>query len=93
MFMPRAAARIFLRVERVGVERLQDISAADAKAEGVSIANAVMRGGYGGDDSPHWREAYAELWDSINDKKDGGAYLWVNNCWVFVYEFEVLEKP
>jgi hypothetical protein len=66
--MPKEVARIFLRVTDVWVERVQDITPQDAKAEGVCIANHTFRGGYGGDDSPHYREEFAILWDSINSK-------------------------
>lgn len=72
-FMPKVAARIWLRVTNVRVERVQDISEADTKSEGVvypenawSIANFV------------------ELWDSINKKL---GFEWKSNPWVWVVEF------
>lgn len=87
--MPREAARLFLRVKDVRVQRLQDISNEDAKAEGANIANWIARGGYGGDDSPHYREAFGELWDSVNDKRGHG---WHANPWVWAYEFERISE-
>ena len=88
--MPKEAARIFLRVVDVRVERLQDITPQDAKAEGVSILNYTMRGGYGGDDSTHYKESFAELWDRKNAKR---GHPWESNPWVWKIEFEKIEKP
>ena len=90
IFMPREAARIFLRVTDVRAERLQDITNIDAMKEGVSIENWTKRGGYDGADSIHWRESFAELWNSINAKR---GYSWDTNPWVWVIEFERCEKP
>lgn len=90
--MPRWASRITLVVTDVRVHRLQDISEADAIAEGVYPA-AV----YGGK-VESWlpaenmrdrfystaRDAYAALWDGIN-----GAGSWAANPWVVAYTFTV----
>ncbi|KLR58082.1 hypothetical protein [Diaphorobacter sp. J5-51] len=87
--MPRHASRITLEITGVRVERLQDISEADAIAEGVR----QMRDGSGcwvGSDGPGslvtpWltaRDAYADLWDQIN-----GQGAWAANPWVWVVEF------
>lgn len=83
--MPRWASRILLEVVSVRVERLQDISEADAKAEGVIWDDAGQ----------YWQPsedincpccfaygAYAELWESIN-----GRESWDANPWVWVVEF------
>jgi len=84
--MPRSAARLFLTVKSIRVERLQDISEEDAKAEGV-IAEIEIRSLE--DKSIHepfgYRLAFTELWDSINSKR---GYGWDRNCWVWVVEFE-----
>jgi len=80
IYMPRAAARIFLRVTDVRVERLQDISEADALNEGCD-------GEIAGTISIKPIEEYKALWDSINGKR-GGAYKWDSNPWVWVIEFE-----
>ena len=70
--MPRYAARLFLEVREVRVERLQDITEAAAKAEGVlPFNNQVLRA----------KSYFEELWNAINGK---GA--WESNPWVFVYE-------
>lgn len=73
--MPRQASRLTLEVTAVRVERLQDISEADARAEGCPAqAPGLPR---------HW---YAQLWDRIN-----GAGAWDANPWVWVVEFHKVE--
>lgn len=89
--MPRAASRITLEVVGVRVERLQDISEADAIAEGVDRfpgcrqdddAAAFNRIGPVDNDSfPIAR--YAVLWEQIN-----GTGSWDANPWVWVVEFK-----
>jgi hypothetical protein len=70
--MPRAASRINLDVTGVRVEQLQDISEADAKAEGSPLASG----------SYSHRGWYRELWGEIN-----GPGSWDANPWVWVIEF------
>lgn len=79
--MPRAAARIFLRVMGVRVERVQDISYEDVLSEGIQecVGRAV------GEDCVCADIKYARLWDSLNAKR---GYGWDVNPWVWVYEFE-----
>lgn len=79
MFMPRWMSRITLEVTGVRVERLQDISEADAKAEGCP-GTAPMGFCLS-------RIEYRELWESIN-----GAGSWATNPWVWVVEFKRI-KP
>lgn len=86
IFMPKEACRIFLRVTGVRVERLQEISNADAKAEGIPPEEE-----WPFDDTP--REMFAYLWDDINAKRNGGAYAWDSNPWVWVVQFERTERP
>jgi len=90
MFMPRWASRITLEVTEVRVERLQDISDADAIAEGIESFTDFLPSG-------HWRrydkatfnsyvsspvDSYASLWESIN-----GAGSWEANPWVWAVSF------
>ena len=82
IFMPREAARIFLRVTNVRVERLQDISEDDARAEGVRAYGPNNCSGTSA------RIAFAELWDSLNAKRGFG---WDTNPWVWVIKFHRLE--
>lgn len=78
--MPRWASRITLEVTGVRVERLQDISIADAMAEGVVECNPSLRG-LG--PCSEWRYAYEDLWKQIN-----GQGAWESNPWVWVVEFK-----
>jgi hypothetical protein len=90
MHMPRWASRITLEVTEVRVERLQDCSAADARAEGVVHNNVVDRlaglplWSVPGTDAGgrHSVAAYAALWDHIN-----GPGAWDSNPWVAAYSF------
>jgi hypothetical protein len=91
--MPKEAARIFLMVKSVRVERLQSISPADAIAEGIQEFTKdgnVMKYGIDGWDwgtMPRTPEAgYKALWESIN-----GAGSWETPQWVWVIEFEHLK--
>lgn len=77
--MPRALSRILLEITGVRVERLQDISEADAMAEGVSPDMGLCW--QSGDDTP--RGMYGELWESIN-----GPGSWAANPFVWVVEFK-----
>jgi hypothetical protein len=89
IFMPRAASRITLEVTGVRVERLQDISEADAIAEGVyTNEQAIEKLGLPSDTklSGSCVDKYRIVWDSINGKK----YPWASNPWVWCIEFKKL---
>jgi hypothetical protein len=91
MFMPRWASRITLEVTGVRVERLQDISEADAMAEGCTRNhNNYYWGGphkAGGlKQMANAKQAYQDLWESINSPGS-----WDANPWVWVVEFKRLE--
>lgn len=83
--MPRKAARIFLRVKGVRIERLQDIDAADCVAEG---CDADMLSGVGPEFT---RGVFNGIWDSTIKEKDFPFYSWDANPWVWVIEFEKTE--
>ena len=82
--MPKEAARIFLCVNDVRVERLQEIDEEDAIAEGFADSPA-------GTESP--LERFAVLWDKTVKRDDLRKYGWHANPWVWVIEFERCEKP
>ena len=81
--MPREAARIWLKITDVRVERLQDIRYFDCLHEGVPYHQfeAFIRG------------KFADLWDSTIKKSDIDCYGWGANPFVWVIEFERCEKP
>ncbi|UBN55273.1 hypothetical protein [Pantoea agglomerans] len=87
--MPRWASRITLEITGVRVERLNDISENDARAEGVQ----PLRGGYWRHYQPEWtqhqlsaRGSFATLWKSIY-----GEESWQASPWVWVIEFKRVE--
>lgn len=79
--MPRWASRILLEIRGVRVEKLQDITEEDARAEGVEVVSVadVPRNAY-------WtcRQDFAQLWDALNAER---GYGWDANPWVWVIEF------
>jgi len=81
--MPRIASRILLEITEVRVERLQDISRSDIRAEGLECPAELASD----DVSPNYREwypaAWRELWESIN-----GVGAWDANPLVWVVEFK-----
>jgi hypothetical protein len=79
--MPRAASRITLEVTGVRVERLQDISEADAHAEGCSFECMTPTGQDSGS-AIHGPGGYIALWESIN-----GPGSWEANPWVWCVSF------
>lgn len=85
--MPRWASRLEYDVTAVRVERLQDISEADAFEEGCTGDGYTLT-----DDSfALARQEFAELWDATHGRKPGRA--WADNCWVWVLGLEVADKP
>nr|DAE10952.1 MAG TPA: ASCH domain protein [Siphoviridae sp. ctPsO101] len=85
--MPKEAARIWLKVTDVRVERLQEISAKGIRNEGLS-SMAVHAG-----DMDVALEEWKNLWNSTIKKADICRYGWEANPWVWVIEFEPCEKP
>lgn len=99
--MPKEAARIWLKVTDVRVERLKDMTDNDALkegAEGVRCDHAGL-GAYGCTDCMNtgWLEPplleFMGIWDSTIKKSDLDRYGWYANPWVWVIEFERCEKP
>lgn len=88
--MPRWASRLTLTVTNVRVQRLQDISEDDARAEGVlwvpghgEIAPADLHEGYS--NYLNCREGFQVLWNSLNAAR---GYGWDANPWVCAVTFE-----
>lgn len=78
IFMPRWASRITLEITGIRVERVQDISEEDAKAEGF-----IVEPYQGVGDLPSDR--FQRYWDRLNSKR---GYSWKENPWVWVIEFK-----
>ncbi len=98
--MPKEAARIFLRVTDVRVERLQDITEEQARAEGIrgywaephNDEPPFVAPGAGSDLFHTRKEAFGKLWNSTVQKSDLAKYGWNANPWVTVNEFERINK-
>lgn len=84
--MPKEAARIWLKVTNVRVERLQDITADDIRSEGLS--SIAVHAGNMEIALKEWKK----LWNSTIKKSDLDRYGWDANPWVWVIEFEMCEK-
>lgn len=90
LHMPRWASRILLEITDVRVERLREISQADAEAEGVG----KLKKGFWKNYQPGWTEfqltargSFATLWKSIY-----GDESWYADPWVWVVEFKRIEE-
>ncbi|MCR5755537.1 MAG: ASCH domain-containing protein [Acetatifactor sp.] len=106
--MPKEAARIWLKVTDVRVERLQEITEDQTEAEGFTFTPPCLRqvseDSYCDLDGPCTSKIkYCDmssgelfgkvLWDSTIPKQDLDTYGWDANPWVWVIEFERCEKP
>jgi len=100
IFMPRWASRITLEIKNIRVERIQEISPEDIRAEGVNSHVRPEADYY----ERAQREAFSRLWNSIYTKMkhqesdmgkfsaDNTMYLWNQNPWVWVIKFKKLEE-
>lgn len=92
--MPKEAARIWLKVTDVRVERLQEITVDGCHREGINIeTSAVTDGETLNRNHDFSLEKFEILWDSTVKKSDIDRYGWGANPWVWVIEFERCEKP
>lgn len=83
--MPKEAARIWLKVMNVRVERLQEITEVQAQAEGCN--SGLLTGACTA------RGQFEDLWNSTVKKSDIDRYGWDANPYVWVISFEQCEKP
>lgn len=81
--MPREAARIFLRVTGVRVEKLRDMVLGDVLVEGITEADTY---------ESTW-ERWHQTWNSTIKPADHERYGWQANPWVWIIQFERCEKP
>lgn len=96
--MPKEAARIWLKVTDVKVERLQEITDEQAKREGIQYDECPT--GFTWKQETDMHNCYTTpigamqaLWNSTIRKSDIDRYGWDANPWVWVIEFERCEKP
>lgn len=87
LFMTKEAARIWLKVTDVKVERLQEITSEQIGREGVEVEYPHVLNG------EEKRYAFLTLWNSTIKKSDIDCYGWDANPYVWVIEFERCEKP
>ena len=87
IFMPKAACRIFIRVKNVRVERVQEISDDEARREGAWLLCYDAKTGEEKSDN---RTLFKIIWNELNAKR---GYGWDINPWVWVIEFERVDKP
>lgn len=85
--MPKGAARIWLKVTDVRVERLQDITSEQIGREGVEVEYPHVLNG------EEKRYAFSTLWNSTIKKPDINHYGWDANPYVWVISFERCENP
>ena len=81
--MPKEAARIWLKVTDVRVERLQEMDKTDALKEGIDPRLCI--------NLSHALTKFKKIWDSTIKKSDLDIYGWKANPWVWVIEFERCE--
>jgi hypothetical protein len=92
IFMCQWMSRIMLEIKDVRVERVQEIDIEDVVAEGIEPSRFYEQsddGNVTGYDEEWGISLFADLWDSINEKR---GYGWDVNPWVWVIEFERI-KP
>ena len=98
LFMPKEAARIWLKVTDVRVERLQEITDNECIKEGIYPSNCRDCNDIFGcdvcpDEGYDEVDKFVEVWNSTIKKSDLNCYGWDANPWVWVIEFERCEKP
>lgn len=81
--MPKEAARIFLKVTNVRVERLQDMKRFDAILEGIKETHDLDEVAI---------PQFKNLWNSTIKEQDLDKYKWESNPWVWVVEFKRIES-
>lgn len=101
--MPKAAARIYLKITQIRMERLNDISEEDAISEGVPSRLIPPFNAFSKPRTSYFdyqcktfpsmhifnaKDSFKSLWQSIN-----GFNSWTLNDWVWVVSFERIDKP
>ena len=85
LFMFKSLSRIHLKIKDIRIERVQDISEKEAKAEGAKKDRVIGIGKIG---QKSYKEGFAILWNSINFSR---GYGWFKNPWIWVIKFELIK--
>jgi hypothetical protein len=85
--MRREAARLFLTVKNVRVERLQEITAHECVLEGIDSGDILLNTPENGNFAEYAKSAFEKLWDSCYQWPKS----WLANPWVWAIEFEFKE--
>lgn len=92
--MPKKAARIWLKVTDIGVERLQDITEEQAKSEGAVDNRGFIHSPENEFNAIHSaREHFIIIWNPTIPKEQRDIYGWKANPWVWVIKFKQCYKP
>lgn len=88
-YMYKSLARHFYEITGIKApRRIQDISWQDIRAEGVSCPEHDFHSGFCCSECPALRQAFKDLWDSINKARGFG---WLKNPWNWLYEYRKVE--
>lgn len=96
LFMRREFSRLSFNVSKVRIERIQEITEDDAKAEGAERYDPTAHSGCMPsdaetvEDGEEYRAGFAEGWNAINAER---GYSWGDNDWIFAYDLELIECP
>ena len=98
--MPQGAARLFLRITRVELRKLQDIRYHEVYREGiksVDVCNSKCHSTLPcaikqADGERYVIDAFKEFWNKTIKQSELDQFGWDANPWVWVYEFEVISK-
>ncbi len=88
-FMPKSLARIWLEITGVRVEKVQDITWQDCKAEGITLVGDELVFNNKKQKQSLMRTKFRRLWDSINAKR---GYGWIKNPFVWCVEFRKVKS-
>lgn len=89
--MPKDAARIWLEITDVNIQRLQEMTLDDFLSEGVLIHLEAYNDPYNA--YMHARRIFTSIWDSTILPQDKDKYGWAANPWVWVYDFKRRKGP
>lgn len=89
--MPRTAARIWLEILGVKIQRLQDMTLDDFLREGVVIPPEA----YNDPDNAYMqaRNEFIRIWDFTVPQSEISKYAWAANPWIWAYDFKWIPKP